>query len=170
MIGRNLSKQVSSGESPKEKHLMIKRKRERHHCGWRADISDYSEYMITFPELLHRLARSAGLVAIIGRKKLQLMTINPTSVVHQTEYGFNPQLHLTTEFFGGARERSSNPEANFLIRDASRSGGDLIGRRWLRRCGTQGAVGRSGIVGKSGTKRRLRTILLQKGRQTCSSG
>src|SRR3954467_15203857 len=56
---------------------MFKRKRERHHCRWGADISDYSEYMITFHKLLHRLARSARLVAIIGRKKLQLTTINP---------------------------------------------------------------------------------------------
>src|SRR4051794_12623134 len=136
MIGRNLSKQVSSGESPKEKHLMVKRKRERHHCGWRADISDYSEYMITFPELLHRLARSARLVAIIGRKKLQLTTINPTSVVYQTEYGLNPELHLSTKLFGGAGEGSNNSEANFLIRNTSRSGGDHIDRRWLRRCGS----------------------------------
>src|SRR3954452_16309904 len=135
MIGRNLSKQISSGESPEEKHLMVKRERERHHCGWRADITDYSEYMIALPELLHRLARSARLVAIIGRKKLQLTTIDPTSVVHQTEYGFNPELHLSTKLFGRTGERSSDPEADFLIRNTLRSGGGHIDRRWLgRRC------------------------------------
>src|SRR3954453_17218873 len=131
MIGWHLSKQISSGESSEERHLVVKRKRERHYCGWRADIADYSEYMIAFPELLHRLTRSARLVAIIGRKKLQLATINPTSVVHQTEYGFDPELHLSTKLFSGAGERSNDPEANFLIRNTSRSGGDHIGRRWL---------------------------------------
>src|SRR3954447_25058394 len=129
MIGGHLSKQISSRESPEEKHFMVKRKRERHHCGWRANISDYSEYMITFPELLHRLARSARLVTIIGRKKLQLTTINPTGLVHQTEYGLNSELHLSTKLFGGARERSNNSEANLLIRNASKTGGDHIGRR-----------------------------------------
>src|SRR3954452_12765468 len=134
MIGWNLSKQVSSGEGPKEKHLMLKRKRERHHCGWRADISDYSEHMMILPELLHRLTRSARLVAIVRRKQLQLTTINPTGVVHQTEYGLNAELHLSTKLFSGAGERSNNPEADFLIRNTLRSGGGHIDRRWLRRC------------------------------------
>src|SRR3954451_18003886 len=125
---------------------MVKRKRERHHCRWRADIADYSEHMIVFPELLHRLTGSARLVALIRGKQLQLTTINSTGLVHETEYGLNPQLHLSAKLFGGARERSSNPEANFLIRNTLRSGGDHIGCRLLRRCGTQGAVGRSGIV------------------------
>src|SRR3954447_16930168 len=133
MIGWHLSKQISSGESSEEGHLVVKRKRERHYCGWRADIADYSEYMIAFPELLHRLARSARLVAIIGRKKLQLTTIDPTSVVHQTEYGFNPELHLSTKLFGRAGERTNNPEADFFIRDTLRSRGGHIDGCWPRR-------------------------------------
>src|SRR3954452_18514738 len=108
---------------------MIKRKRERHHCGWRADISDYSEHMMILAELLHRRARSARLVAIVRRKQLQLTTINPTGVVHQTEYGLNAKLHLSTKLFGGAGERSNNPEADLLIRNSSRSGGPWTTRR-----------------------------------------
>src|SRR3954447_8718229 len=77
MIGGHLSKQISSRESPEEKHFMVKRKRERHHCGWRAYISDYSEYMITFPELLHRLARSAGLVTSSAEKSFSCRPLIP---------------------------------------------------------------------------------------------
>src|SRR3954453_19764592 len=126
MIGWHLSKQVSSGESTEEKHVMVKREREPHHCRWRADIADYSEYMIVFPELLHRLARSARLVAIIRGKQLQLTTINSTGLVHEAEYGLNPQLHLSTKLFRGARERSSNPEADFVLRNTFRRGRDGI--------------------------------------------
>src|SRR3954449_10780031 len=113
---------------------MIKRKRERHRCGWRADISDYSEYMILVPQLLHRLARSARLVTIVCRKQLQLTTINSTGLVRETEYGLNPELHLSAKFFGGAGERRNNPEADLLIRNTLRSAAGHIDPRGLCRC------------------------------------
>ena len=145
-IGRIVAQDVGAGEGAEEQHLALKRVGHRHRRRRRPDIADDAEHLIPFVELFHGLGGARGLVAVVGGMQLQHPAIEAAGIVDATEGGIDSELHLPSQFPGGAGERGCDSKPNFLFRDATRerpgqdrrNGSRRRGRRLRRGCGGGG--------------------------------
>ena len=147
-IRRIVAQDIGAGERAEEQHPAFERIGDRHRRRRRADIADDAEHLVLFVELLHGLGGARGLVAVVGGEQLEHPAIHAAGIVDPVEGGIDAELHLASEFPGGAGERGCDSKPDFPFGDAARegagpgrrNGGRRRGRR-LRSGGGGGADG-----------------------------
>src|SRR5262249_52622121 len=113
-IRRIVAEDARAGERAEEQGAVFEGIGDRHLRRWRSAIADIAERLLLLVELLPRIQRSRGLVAVVGCEEPQRPAVDAAQIIDAVEGGVDAELHLAAEFPRRAGEGRDDTEADFV--------------------------------------------------------
>src|SRR5260370_41939627 len=110
-MGGIMAEAIRACESAKKHRPPLERVGHRDGRGGRSNISNETQYVVFFVELLHGFDGPRRLIAVVGRDQPEYPTFHAARVVNPVESGVYPELPLVPELLcrTGKRRRDSEP-------------------------------------------------------------
>src|SRR5260370_35540116 len=114
-MGGIMAEAIRACESAKKHRPPLERVGHRDGRGGRSNISNETQYLVFFVELLHGFDGPRRLIAVVGRDQPEHPTFHAARVVNPVESGVDPELHLVPEPLSRAANRPPDSEPDFPV-------------------------------------------------------